>query len=70
MNNQKLEQVQEQELINPELVEKFDGDLELVQEFMSEGYTVQDLQASNILHPTKLDPAVFLGNECIGFWID
>lgn len=63
-------QQQTQELIPPELVEKFDQDKELVQAFLDEGYTVKELQASTITHPTKYDPMVSIGDKCIGFWID
>lgn len=71
MSKQITQQNQEQqELISPELIQKFDGDKELVQQFMSEGYTTEQLTASTITHPTRYDPAVFLGDEYIGMWID
>ena len=70
LQTQVKQQTQEQELIPQELVEKFDNDKQLVQEFMEQGYTVKELQASTITHPTKYDPMVSIGDKCIGFWID
>ena len=61
---------QEQEQIPAELVEKFDGDKQLVQEFMAEGYSIEQLSSSTVLHPTKFDPIVMIGDKTIGMWLD
>lgn len=69
----KLEQEQQQqqtEQISPELVKKFDGDKELIERFVSNGYTVQELEQSVITHPTYTDPVVTLANgKVAGFWL-
>jgi len=71
LQTQVKQQTQEQELIPQELVEKFDNDKQLVQEFMEQGYTVKELQASTILHATKYDPLVILENGfTAGMWLD
>ena len=63
-------QQQETEQISPELITKFDGDKQLVTEFLEAGYTQQELLSSTITHPTKYDPIVTLGDHTLGFWID
>lgn len=64
------EQQQSQEQISPELVKKFDGDKELVERFVSNGYTVQELEQSVITHPTYTDPMVTLKDgKVAGFWL-
>jgi hypothetical protein len=71
MKTKMIEQVQEQEQISEELVTKFDGDKQLVQEFLDQGYTVSELQNSTITRPTKYDPMVTLEDgRTAGFWID
>jgi len=62
---------QTQELIPQELVQKFDNDQQLVQEFLNEGYSISELQNSEILHPTQADPMVVLkdSKHVAGFWI-
>lgn len=64
------QQQQEQELISPELIAKFDGDKELVQKFMDQGYTAEQLQESTITHPTYTDPVCTLKDgKVAGFWL-
>ena len=46
MKTKMIEQQQEQEQISPELISKFDGDRELVTQFLEAGYTQQELQGS------------------------
>ena len=70
MKSNKLLTQQEQETIPQELIQKFDGDQQLVQEFIKEGYSVEELQASTVTHPTKYDPIVMLGDRTLGFWMD
>lgn len=68
--NKLQQQEQEQEVIPAELIQKFDGDRELVQKFMDNGYTVEQLQSSTITHPTLTDPVVTLANgKVAGFWL-
>lgn len=69
-SNKLLTQQQETQQIPEELVQKFDNDKELVQEFLNEGYSVQELQASIVTHPTRYDPIVMLGDRTLGFWMD
>ncbi len=61
---------QQQETIPAELISKFDNDKELVQEFISEGYSIQQLEQSSILHPTRYDPLVVLDDVVLGMWLD
>jgi hypothetical protein len=70
MKSNKLLTQQEQETIPAELISKFDNDKELVQEFISEGYSISELQASTVLHPTKFDPLVMIGDRTAGMWLD
>jgi len=67
---QQSETIQKQEEIPTEVITKFDGDQELVQEFLSQGYSIDELKQSTITHPTRFDPMVSIGDKCIGFWID
>ena len=69
---QQQQQQQELEQIPAELISKFDDDKQLVQEFLSQGYSIEELQQSTISHPTKLDPLVTLedGTTVAGMWID
>ena len=61
---------QQQETIPQELIQKFDGDKQLVEQFMKEGYTQADLSTASIVHATKYDPLVVLENgETAGFYI-
>lgn len=61
----------QQETIPQELITKFDGDKQLVQEFLSQGYTVAELQGSQITHPTKFDPLCTLETGHVaGMWIE
>ena len=70
-SNKLLTQQQETEQIPEELVQKFDNDKELVQEFLNEGYSISELQNSQILHPTKFDPICILEDgRTIGMWLD
>ena len=69
-SNKLFTQQQETEQIPQELVEKFDNDKQLVQEFLSQGYSIDELKQSTITHPTRFDPMVSIGDKCIGFWID
>jgi hypothetical protein len=64
------QQQQETEQIPQELIQKFDNDKQLVQEFMEQGYSIEELQGSEIIHPTKFDPIVMLDGNALGFWID
>lgn len=65
------EQIQKEQQVLEELVTKFDGDQELLEAFLEEGYSVQELQGSEIIHPTKFDPLVRLSTgHTAGFWID
>lgn len=67
---EQIQQHQEQEQISEELVKKFNGDRELVEKFVSNGYTVQELEQSVISHPTYTDPVVTLKNgKVAGFWL-
>jgi hypothetical protein len=59
-----------QEEIPVEVISKFDNDEQLVREFMAEGYSIQQLEQSVILHPTRFDPIVMLGDHTLGFWMD
>jgi len=62
---------EQQELIPQELVEKYDNDKELVQQFIQEGYSITELQNASIVHATKYDPLVILeSGETIGFYIE
>lgn len=70
MKSNKLLTQQEQETIPAELVEKFAGDKQLVEQFMAEGYSIQQLEQSTILHPTRFDPLVMIGDKTIGMWLD
>jgi hypothetical protein len=70
MKTKMIEQVQETEQISPELITKFDGDKQLVEQFLDAGYTQEELQQSSIIHPTRYDPMVVLGDHTLGFWID
>lgn len=69
-SNKLLTQQQEQETIPQELVEKFAGDKQLVEQFLAEGHTIEQLQGSTILHPTKFDPIVIIGDRTAGMWLD
>lgn len=64
-------QHQEQRLINEELIAKFDGDKQLVEQFLEAGYTTEELQKSSIIHPTKMDPICVLedGITHAGIWL-
>lgn len=67
---QQQEQEQQVEQIPDHLIAKFDGDKELVQKFMNNGYSTEQLQESIITHPTYTDPVVTLKNGKIaGFWL-
>jgi hypothetical protein len=66
---QQQEQQQETEQIPQELVEKFDNDKQLVQEFMEQGYSIEELQRTDIIHATKYDPIVMLDGNVLGFYI-
>jgi hypothetical protein len=71
-NTQQLQQQnqQEQEVISEELVRKFDGDRQLVEKFVSNGYSVEQLEQSTITHPTLTDPVVTLKDGTVaGFWL-
>ena len=73
MNN-KLEQQnqhqEQEEVITPELLVKFDGDKQLVERFLANGYTIQQLEQSQITHPTATDPVVTLKDgKVAGFWL-
>ena len=63
-------QQEQQEVIPEELISKFDNDEQLVREFMAEGYSIEQLSSSTILHATKFDPLVMIGDETIGMWLD
>ena len=69
-HQQRSETIQKQEEIPAELISKFDNDEELVREFLSQGYSIDELKQSTISHPTRYDPMVSIGDKCIGFWID
>lgn len=70
MKLQKQEQQQQEtEQISPELISKFDDDKQLVQEFLNQGYSVEELQGSVITHPTKYDPVCLVNGESIGMWL-
>jgi len=71
MSTTTIQQEQQQETIPQQLVQKFDGDRELVQEFIKEGYSIEQLSSSTILHPTKFDPICMLEDgRTIGMWLD
>ena len=66
-----IQKTQEQEMIPQELIQKFDDDKQLVQEFLEAGYSVEELQGSIITHPTKFDPLCTLTNGHVaGMWIE
>lgn len=68
--NKQEQQTQEQEVISPELVQKFDGDRQLVEKFLDNGYTVSQLEESIITHPTYTDPVCTLKTgKVAGFWL-
>lgn len=67
--NQQQTQPEIQEEIPQELISKFDGDKQLVERFISNGYTIEQLQNSQITHPSPTDPAVVLNGKTIGFWL-
>jgi hypothetical protein len=71
-NIQQFQQEQQQtEQIPEELVQKFDGDRELVERFMANGYTTEQLAQSSITHPTYTDPVCTLTDgKVAGFWLD
>ena len=70
MKNTQLQEQQEQEVIPQELINKFDGDKELVQKFMENGYSTEQLQSSTITHPTYTDPVCTLKDgKVAGFWL-
>ena len=70
MNKQTQFQEQQQEVIPEELVQKFDGDRTLVEKFVQNGYSVEQLQESIITHPTDTDPVCTLKDGTIaGFWL-
>lgn len=72
MNKQnKLQQQHtEQEQIPAELIAKFDNDKELIERFLANGYTIEQLSSSTITHPTLTDPVVTLANgKVAGFWL-
>lgn len=59
-----------QEEIPIEVIRKFDNDRQLVQEFLSQGYSIEELQQSTICHPTRLDPLVRLSTGHVaGMWL-
>ena len=63
-------QQQQTEQISEELVNKFDGDRQLVEKFMEHGYTAEQLEQSTITHPTYTDPVCTLKNgKVAGFWL-
>ena len=65
-----LQEQQQTEQIPEELVQKFNGDRELVQKFMNNGYSTEQLSESIITHPTYTDPVVTLKNgKVAGFWL-
>lgn len=67
---QQQEQNQETRQIPQELVEKFDNDAQLVDEFLDQGYTVDELLSSTVTHPTKLDPVCTLQDgQQAGIWL-
>src|SRR5688500_20055016 len=71
MVKQMIEQQTEQHEIPQELIQKFDGDRQLVEQFMEEGYTEADLSTASIVHATKFDPIVILENGYnAGFYIE
>jgi hypothetical protein len=59
---------QEQIQVSPELVKKFDNDRELVAELLHD-FTVEELEASTIVHPTKNDPVILLNGKVVGMWL-
>jgi len=64
------QQEQEQVEIPAEVVTKFDGDKELVEKFLENGYTVSELQGASVLHPTRNDPIAKLEDGTVaGMWI-
>lgn len=71
MNNKTItKQVQEQqEVIPQELTKKFDNDEELVKQILSQGYTIEELQNSSIIHPTRMDPVCLVNGEPIAIWL-
>jgi len=65
------ESQQTQEIIPKELIEKFSDDEELVRQFLSEGYSLEQLEQSTITHPTRYDPLCTLNNGHVaGMWIE
>lgn len=63
-------QEQQQEQISEELIQKFDGDKQLVQQFIDQGYSQEELLKSTVTHPTKFDPLCTLENgQHAGFWL-
>lgn len=69
MNNKTITKQQQQEVIPQELIQKFDGDKQLVQEVLSQGYSVEELLISQIVHPTKMDPVCLVNGEPIAIWL-
>lgn len=59
-----------QEEIPAEVVRKFDGDKELVEQFLAEGNTIEELERSTVLHATKFDPLVIVDGNTIGMWLN
>lgn len=67
---QQQQNQEQQEIISPELIAKFDGDRQLVEKFIQNGYSVEQLEQSTITHPTATDPVVTLKDGKIaGFWL-
>ena len=67
---QQTQKIQEQELEIPaEVISKFDGDKQLVQEVLSQGYSVEELLTSQIVHPTRMDPVCLVNGEPIAIWL-
>lgn len=70
LQEQKHKHQEQQEQIPEELVQKFDGDRQLVEKFIGNGYTVEQLQNSTITHPTYTDPVCTLNTgKVAGFWL-
>lgn len=69
MKTKLQEQVQEQEVIPQELIQKFDNDKELVQQILEQGYSVEELLTSQIVHPTRMDPVCLVNGEPIAIWL-
>ena len=71
ITKQHQEQQSEQETIPQELIQKFNNDEQLVQEFLEQDYTMAELQGSTITHPTRYDPLCTLEDGTVaGMWIE